>query len=139
MQYCLLQGAKLNERFNEHRRTIDSPNNKSKPTTTAERFLSSSTTCTQSPLKKSFLTATLSVSPGKLFFLFQKGRTTDLNGLNTREETSIISVFMFFRYAILFYRMLFFLFTLPFSFTYFRYYENMLHKNMFQCRLMNLG
>ena len=31
----------LKDRFNEHRRTIDNPNNKSKPTTAAEHFLSS--------------------------------------------------------------------------------------------------
>ena len=31
----------LKDRFNEHRRTIDIPNNKSKPTTAAEHFLSS--------------------------------------------------------------------------------------------------
>ena len=32
---------RLKDRFNEHRRTIDNPNNKSKPTTAAEHFLSS--------------------------------------------------------------------------------------------------
>ena len=32
---------RLKGRFNEHRRTIDNPNNKSKPTTAAEHFLSS--------------------------------------------------------------------------------------------------
>ena len=32
---------RLKDRFNEHRRTIDNPNTKSKPTTTAEHFLSS--------------------------------------------------------------------------------------------------
>ena len=31
---------RLKDRFNEHRRTIDNPNNKSKPTTAAEHFLS---------------------------------------------------------------------------------------------------
>ena len=32
---------RLKDRFNEHRRTIDNPNTKSKPTTAAEHFLSS--------------------------------------------------------------------------------------------------
>ena len=30
---------RLKDRFNEHRRTIDNPNTKSKPTTAAEHFL----------------------------------------------------------------------------------------------------
>ena len=32
---------RLKDRFNEHRRTIDNPNTKSKPSTAAEHFLSS--------------------------------------------------------------------------------------------------
>jgi len=42
LQYIGETKRKLKERFNEHRRTIDNPNNKSKPTTAAEHFLFSS-------------------------------------------------------------------------------------------------
>ena len=40
-QYIGETKRRLKDRFNEHRRTIDNPNTKSKPTTAAERFLSS--------------------------------------------------------------------------------------------------
>ena len=39
---CLVSGLKRSfKRFNEHRRTLDNANTKSKPTTVAEHFLSS--------------------------------------------------------------------------------------------------
>ena len=41
LQYIGVTKLRLKDRFNEHRRTIDNPNNKSKPTTAAEHFLSS--------------------------------------------------------------------------------------------------
>ena len=41
LQYIGETKRRLKDRFNEHRRTIDNPNNKSKPTTAAEHFLSS--------------------------------------------------------------------------------------------------
>ena len=37
----MLAKSPLKDRFNEHRRTIDNPNTKPKPTTAAEHFLSS--------------------------------------------------------------------------------------------------
>jgi len=39
LQYIGETKRRLKDRFNEHRRTIDNPNNKSKPTTAAEHFL----------------------------------------------------------------------------------------------------
>ena len=41
LQYIGETKRRLKDRFNEHRRTIDNPNTKSKPTTAAEHFLSS--------------------------------------------------------------------------------------------------
>ena len=41
LQYIGETKRQLKDRFNEHRRTIDNPNTKSKPTTAAEHFLSS--------------------------------------------------------------------------------------------------
>ena len=41
LQYIGETKRRLKDRFNEHRRTVDNPNNKSKPTTAAEHFLSS--------------------------------------------------------------------------------------------------
>ena len=40
LQYIEETKRRLKDRFNEHRRTIDNPNNISKPTTVAEHFLS---------------------------------------------------------------------------------------------------
>ena len=40
LQYIGETKRRLKDRFNEHRRTIDNPNAKSKPTTAAEHFLS---------------------------------------------------------------------------------------------------
>ena len=41
LQYIGETKRRLKDRFIEHRRTIDNPNTKSKPTTAAEHFLSS--------------------------------------------------------------------------------------------------
>ena len=41
LQYIGETKRRLKDRFNEHRRTIDNPYNKSNPTTAAEHFLSS--------------------------------------------------------------------------------------------------
>jgi len=70
LQYIGERKRRLTDRFNKHRRTIDNPNNKSKPTTAAKHFLSSpnhTANGMESPSKKSFLTETLSLRPGKLF------------------------------------------------------------------------
>jgi len=41
LQYIGETKRRLKDRFNEHRRSMDNPNSKSKPTTAAEHFLSS--------------------------------------------------------------------------------------------------
>ena len=60
---------RLKDQFNEHRRTIDNPNNKSKPTTAAEHFLSSTKHTANDmlliPIKKIF--SNRDSRPGKLF------------------------------------------------------------------------
>ena len=59
------------DRFNEHRRTTDNPNTKSKPTTAAEHFLTAPNHTANDmqliPIEKSTLTETQSVRPGKPF------------------------------------------------------------------------
>ena len=81
----------LKDRFNEHRRTIDNPNNnnnKFKPTTAAE--LSSPNRTANDmiliPIEKSFSNPD-SIRKAREAFLIQKGRTIDPDGLNIREET----------------------------------------------------
>ena len=91
LQYIGETKRRLKDRFNEHRRTIDNPNTKSKPTTAAEHFLSSPNHTANNmqliPIKKKFsLTETQYVRPKKLF-LISKGRTLVPHGLNIREET----------------------------------------------------
>ena len=46
----IMSKLRSKDRFNEHRRTIDNPNNKSKPTTAAEHFLSSLNHVAKMPL-----------------------------------------------------------------------------------------
>ena len=71
LQYIGETKQRLKERFNEHRRTTDNPNNKAKPTTAAEHFLSSPNHTANDmiliAIEKSFPTETPSVRPGKLF------------------------------------------------------------------------
>ena len=57
LQYIGETKRRLKHRFNEHRRTIDNPNTKSKPTTAAEHFLSSNHTANDMqliPIEKIF-------------------------------------------------------------------------------------
>ena len=90
LQYIGETKRRLKDRFNEHRRTIDNPNNKSKPTTAAEHFLSSSNHTTNDmqliPIDKIFSNRD-SIRKVSEAFLIQKGRTIDPDGLNIREET----------------------------------------------------
>ena len=72
--------------------TIDNPNNKSKPTTAAEHFLSSPNHTANDmqliPIEKIFyLSNRDSIRKARKAFLIQKGRTIDPDGLNIREET----------------------------------------------------
>ena len=84
-QYIGETKRRLKDRFNEHRRTIDNPNNKSKPTTAAERFLSSPNHTADDmqliPIEK-IVSNRDSIRKAREAFLIQKGRTIDPNGLN---------------------------------------------------------
>ena len=82
LQYIGETKRRLKDRFNEHRRTIDNPNTKSKPTTAAEHFLSSPNhTANDMQLNRD------SMRKAKEAFLISKGRTLVPHGLNIREET----------------------------------------------------
>ena len=69
---------------------IDNPNNKSKPTTAVEHFLSSPNHTANDiiliPIEKIFSNRD-SNRKAREAFLIQKGRTIDPDGLNIREET----------------------------------------------------
>ena len=68
----------------------NSPNNKSKPTTAAEHFLSSPNHTANDmlliPIEKIFSNRD-SIRKAREAFLIQKGKTIDPAGLNIREET----------------------------------------------------
>ena len=85
LQYIGETKRRLKDRFKEHRRTIDNPNNKSKPTTAAEHFLSSPNHIANDmrliPIEKTFSNRD-SIRKGREAFLIQKGRTIDPDGLN---------------------------------------------------------
>ena len=90
LQYIGETKRRLKDRFNEHRRTIDNPNNKSKPTTAAEHFLSSPNHTANDmlliPIEKIFSNRD-SIRKAREAFLIQKGKTIDPAGVNIREET----------------------------------------------------
>ena len=90
LQYIGETKRRLKDRFNEHRRTIDNPNNKSKPTTAAEHFLSSPNHTANDmlliPIEKIYSNRD-SIRKAREAFLIQKGKTIDPDGLNIREET----------------------------------------------------
>ena len=90
LQYIGETKRRLKDRFNEHRRTVDNPNNKSKPTTAAEHFLSSPNHTANDmlliPIEKIFSNRD-SIRKAREAFLIQKGKTIDPDGLNIREET----------------------------------------------------
>ena len=81
---------RLKDRFNEHRRTLDNANTKSKFTTVAEHFLSSPHNISKDmkliPIEKKFSNRDW-IRKAREAFLILKGRTIDSNGLNIREET----------------------------------------------------
>ena len=72
LQYIGETKRRLKDRFNEHRRTIDNPNTKSKPTTAAEHFLTAPNHTANDmqliPIEKVFSNRdSQSVRPGKPF------------------------------------------------------------------------
>jgi len=90
LQYIGETKRRLKDRFNEHRRTIYNPYNKSKPTAAAEHFLSSPNHAANdmqlTPIEKIFSNRDSICKPWEAF-LIQKGRTIDPDGLNIREKT----------------------------------------------------
>ena len=90
LQYIGEIKRRLKDRFNEHRRTLDNANTKSKPTTVAEHFLSSPHNISKDmqliPIEKIFSNRDSIRKAGEAFLIL-KGRTIDPNGLNIREET----------------------------------------------------
>ena len=90
LQYIGETKRRLKDRFNEHRRTIDNPNTKSKPTTAADHFLTAPNRHTANdmqliPIEKVFSNRD-SVCKAREAFLISKGRTLLPHGLNIREE-----------------------------------------------------
>ena len=90
LQYIGETKRRLKDRFNKHRRTIDNPNNKSKPTRAAKHFLSSPNHTANDmqviPIEK-VVSNRDSIRKAREALLIQKGRIIDPNGLNIREET----------------------------------------------------
>ena len=90
LQYIGETKRRLKDRFNEHRRTLDNANNKSKPTTVVQHFLSSPHNISKDmlliPIEEIFSNGD-SIHKAREAFLISKGRTIDPNGLNIREET----------------------------------------------------
>ena len=90
LQYIGETKRRLKDRFNEHRRTIDNPNTKFKPTTAAEHFLSfpnhTANDIQLFPIEKIFSNRD-SIRKAKEAFLISKGRTLVPHDLNIREET----------------------------------------------------
>jgi len=90
LQYIGETKRRLNDRFNEHRRIMDNPNNKSKPTTAAEHFLPSPNHTANNmqliPIEKIFSNRD-SIHKAREALLIQKGRTIDPDGLNIRQGT----------------------------------------------------
>ena len=134
MRYIGETKRRLKDRFNEHRRTIDNPKTKSKPTTAAEHFLSfpnhNANDMQLIPTEKIFSNRD-SIRKATEAFLISKGITLVPHGLNIREETYFS--FVLFGFLLLFS----FNFTLSLLFfyhcylsgwspTYFLYYVNIL-------------
>ena len=89
LQYIGETKRRLKDRFNEHRRTIDNPNTKSKPTTAEEHFLTAPNHTANDmqliPIEKVFSNRD-SVHRAREAVLISKGRTLLPQGLNIREE-----------------------------------------------------
>ena len=90
LQYIEETKRRLKDRFNEHHRTINSPNTKSKPTAAAEHFLSSPNHTANDmqliPIEKIFSNRD-SIWKAREAFLIQKGRTINPDGVKICEET----------------------------------------------------
>ena len=89
LQYIGVTKRRLKDRFNEHRRTIDNPYTKSKPTTAAEHFLTAPNHTANDmqliPIEKVYSNRD-SIRKAREAFLISKGRTLTPHGLNIREQ-----------------------------------------------------
>ena len=90
LQYIGETKRRLKDRFNEHRRTVDNPNTKSKPTTAAEHFLTAPNHTANDmqliPIEKVYSNRDSILKASREAFLITKGRTLLPHGLNIREE-----------------------------------------------------
>ena len=93
LQYIGETKRRLKDRFNEHRRTIDNPKTKSKPTTAAEHFLSSPNHTANDmqliPIEKIFSNRD-SIRVKKLFFNFKRQNTCTSWPQHSRRNILII-------------------------------------------------
>ena len=90
LQYIGETKQRLKDRFNEHRRTTDNPNNKSKPTTAAEHFLSSPNRTANDMILiqiENIFSKRDSIRKAREAFLIKKGRTIYPDSLNIHKET----------------------------------------------------
>ena len=89
LQYIAETKQRLKDRFNEHRRTVDITNIKSKPTAVSEHFLSHSnrshTDMPLIPLEK-IHSSRDSVRKARESHLIDKAMTLEPHGLNRRDE-----------------------------------------------------
>ena len=90
LQYIGETKRRLKDRFNEHRRSVDKTNIKSKPTTVAEHFLSHPnhhhTDMQLIPLE--FIhSSRVSIRKARESFLMDLARTLEPHGMNRRDES----------------------------------------------------
>ena len=97
LQYIGETKRRLKDRFNEHRRTVDKTNIKSKPTTVSQHFLSHSnhshTDMKLIPLEK-IHSSRDSVREARESHWIDKAMTLEPNGLNHRDELPYNIVFL---------------------------------------------
>ena len=90
LQYIGETKRKLKERFNDHRRTVDNPASKSKPTNVSEHFMltpnHSASDMQLIPLEK-FYSNRDSIRKAREAHLIIRAGTLEPNGLNLRDET----------------------------------------------------
>ena len=90
LQYIGETKRRLKDRFNEHRRSVDKTNIRSKPTTVAEHFLSHPNHCHTEmqliPLE--LIDSSLdSIRKARESFLIDIARTLEPHGMNRRDES----------------------------------------------------
>ena len=90
LQYIGETKRRLKDRFNEHRRSVDKTNTKSKPTTVAEHFLSHPNHCHTDmqliPLEL-IHSSRDSIRKARESFLIDLARTLEPHGMNRRDES----------------------------------------------------